>query len=106
MAARRAGVSYTTVKRYAAEFPSVKDAVQEAKESMLDFTEGKLFEKISKGDTTCIIFFLKTQGKGKGYVERQEISGEGGGAVRHVVEVVDKVTKDITEDILKGKGTE
>ena len=76
MAARRAGVSYTTMNRYVHDFPSVKDAVQEAKESMLDFTEGKLYEKIKNGDTACIIFFLKTQGKGRGFIERQEWAGD------------------------------
>ena len=78
MAARKAGVSYTTVKRYAAEFPSVKQAVQDAKESMLDFAEGKLYQKIKAGDNTAILFYLKTQGKGRGYIERQELTGEGG----------------------------
>jgi len=78
MAARHAGVSYTTVKRYAAEFPSVKEAVQEAKESMLDMAEGKLYTKISDGDITSIIFYLKTQGKGRGYIERQEVTGKEG----------------------------
>ena len=76
LAARKAGVSYTTVKRYAAEFPSVHDAVQEAKESMLDFAEGKLYQKIRDGDTASIIFYLKTQGKGRGYIERQEVTGD------------------------------
>lgn len=80
MAARKAGVSYTTVKRYATEFPSVKQAVSDAKESMLDFAEGKLYQKIKDGDNVAIIFYLKTQGKARGYIERQEVSnplGEG-----------------------------
>lgn len=72
MAAHRAGVSYTTVKRYATEFESVKEAVQEAKISMLDFAEGKLYQKISEGEIASIIFYLKTQGKSRGYIERQE----------------------------------
>uniref|UniRef100_A0A6M3KAU5 Uncharacterized protein n=1 Tax=viral metagenome TaxID=1070528 RepID=A0A6M3KAU5_9ZZZZ len=106
MAARKAGVSYTTVKRYATEFPSIKEAVQESKESMVDFAEGKLFEKISKGDTACIIFYLKTQGKGRGYIERQEFTGEGGGPVKHEITVVSETAKKLTEEVLNGKGTE
>ena len=82
LAARKAGVSYRTINRYASEYPSVAEAVQEAKESMVDFAEGKLYEKIAKGDTASIIFFLKTKAKSRGYTERQEITGPDGGAVR------------------------
>jgi len=82
MAARKAGVSYTTVKRYAAEFPSVKQAVQDAKESMLDFAEGKLYSKIKDGDNVAILFYLKTQGKARGYIERSEISNPAGESFR------------------------
>lgn len=78
MAARKSGIGYTTLWRYTQDFPSVRQAVEESKESMVDFAEGKLFEKISKGNTASIIFYLKTQGKRRGYIERQEISGEGG----------------------------
>lgn len=77
LAARKAGISYITVWRYTQDFPSVKQAVEEAKETMTDFAEGKLFEKISKGDITAIIFYLKTKGKSRGYIERHEVGGEG-----------------------------
>ena len=82
MAARKAGVGYTTINRYAHDFPSVHQALIEAKESMLDYAEGKLYGKIKAGDNTCIIFYLKTQGKARGYIERQEFTGEGGGPVK------------------------
>ena len=77
LAARKSGIGYTTLWRYTQDFPSVKQAVEEAKESMTDFTEGKLFEKINKGDTACIIFYLKCKAKSRGYVERQELEHTG-----------------------------
>jgi len=77
MAAAKSGIGYRTVCRYVAEFPSVKEAAQDAKEAMLDFTECKLFRKIKSGDNTCIIFYLKTQGKARGYIEKQEIEHSG-----------------------------
>ena len=35
--------------------------LEEVKERRLDFAESKLFEKINEGDTTSILFFLKTK---------------------------------------------
>ena len=77
MAAAKSGIGYRTVCRYVAEYPSVKEAAQDAKEAMLDFAEGKLYSKIRDGDNTAIIFYLKTQGKSRGYIERQEVEHSG-----------------------------
>lgn len=39
-----------------------------------DFVEGALYKNIQGGNVTAQIFWLKTKGKHKGYVETQEIS--------------------------------
>jgi hypothetical protein len=82
LAAAKAGIGYRTLCRYVAEYPSVKEAALEAKERMLDFAESKLYNKIKGGDNTCIIFYLKTQGKGRGYIERQEFANPTGESFR------------------------
>ena len=78
MAAKKAGVGSTTMFRYVHDYPSVKQAVLNAKEAMLDYAEGKLYNKIKAGDNTAIIFYLKTQGKARGYIERQDIGNPEG----------------------------
>ena len=42
------------------------------KEGLLDFAESKLFELMNEKNPTALIFYLKTQGKKRGYVERAE----------------------------------
>lgn len=54
-----------------------KKAVDELSNVALDFAESQLHQQIKGGNPTAIIFYLKTKGKKRGYVERQEISHEG-----------------------------
>jgi len=108
LAAQKAGVSYWTVWRYSKDFPSVAKAVEESKEGMLDFAEGKLYKAISEDNLTAIIFFLKTKGKQRGYIERSELSGLGGGPIKQETEVkyakfdANEVIKAIAEAIQLG----
>jgi hypothetical protein len=55
--------------------PEYKQAVEELDGTVLDFAEGQLHSLIKEGDTAATIFFLKTKGKKRGYIERQEITG-------------------------------
>ena len=48
-------------------------AAIEPEERFVDFLEDALKKRISAGDTTAIIFALKTKGKKRGYVERSEM---------------------------------
>ena len=94
LAAQKTGLGYRTVQRYAEEYPSVIEAVREAKEGMLDLAESKLLESIEKREAWAICFYLKTQGKQRGYTERQEVTGADGGAVKYEINVTDSDTKD------------
>lgn len=78
-AGKRLGCTRQTVTNYIDRYPTVKAAFDEANETNVDYVESRLMANIEKGDTTAIIFFLKTKGKHRGYVERQEITGQDGG---------------------------
>jgi alkanesulfonate monooxygenase SsuD/methylene tetrahydromethanopterin reductase-like flavin-dependent oxidoreductase (luciferase family) len=82
-AADKLGCSRRTVYRYINNYATVAEAVEDAREKRHDFVENKLMSAINDGNVTAIIFYLKTQCKTRGYVERyqQEITGADGGPV-------------------------
>jgi hypothetical protein len=71
-AAKMAGISRQTHYDWLKDDAAYANLAQDMKSEALDFAETKLHQKIQGGDTTAIIFFLKTQGKERGYVERVE----------------------------------
>lgn len=72
LACQQANVGRSTYYLWMRENPAFKINVENIKEGMVDFVESKLMQEIQKSNTTAIIFFLKTQGKDRGYVERTE----------------------------------
>ena len=78
MAAGICGTSRKTFHKMINEHPTLKEAVNDAREANKDFVENKLMLAIEEGNITGIIFYLKTQAKDRGYVEKQEVelSGE------------------------------
>lgn len=45
----------------------------EARESMTDTAESALYKQIQRGEAWAVQFYLKTQGRARGYTDRQEI---------------------------------
>ena len=72
-ACKQAGIARSTYYEWYNSDSEFKKAVDDVSDQTLDFVESKLHEKIKDGDTTSIIFYCKTKGKKRGYVERQEI---------------------------------
>ena len=78
VAARHLGVSRQAIYLAAKKHPTVQEAIDDARENTGDTAELKLFEAIKAGEPWAVQFYLKTQGKRRGYIERQEITGAEG----------------------------
>ena len=50
-----------------------ENEVRDVNEELLDFAESQLMNHITKGNLTAIIFYLKTKGQSRGYIEKQYI---------------------------------
>lgn len=76
-ACRSVGIGRTTHYMWMENDPEYKAAVDDLENVALDYAETKLHNQITKENPTAIIFYLKTKGRKRGYVERQEIAHEG-----------------------------
>ena len=96
IACESAGVGRGQYKAWCEKDPEFRQRLAEIEpeEIMLDFGEHKLMERIAKGDTLATMFLLKTKGKRRGYIERQEVAHEG------------DVVKQITVNVLKASHVE
>ena len=77
-AAEMADIARSTHYLWMKDDKEYAEAVNDLQEVVLDFAEDKLHKLIDKGDVASTIFLLKTKGKKRGYVERQELAVEGG----------------------------
>jgi hypothetical protein len=65
-------ISRKTIYNRMEDFPELKDVIAEARDIGVDEAEGLLRKRMLAGDTTAIIFYLKTQGRWRGYIERHD----------------------------------
>jgi hypothetical protein len=82
------GISRETHYKWYREDARYKQQVDELGDVTLDFAESQLHHKIKDGDTTAIIFFLKTKGKKRGYIERMDIGNPADESFKVLVENV------------------
>jgi len=67
----------STFYKYYNNDKEFRASVDELQNMTLDFVESQLHKQIKDGNTTATIFYLKTKGKKRGFVERQEIQMDG-----------------------------
>jgi len=71
-------VDVRTIRRWRERNKKIQAMFNEVRESTLDLAEAMLLRNIRAGKTADVIFYLKCHGKGRGYVERLEVSGPSG----------------------------
>lgn len=63
-------ISRNTFYEWRKKDSELDELLKEKEESMLDYAESKLMKAIQDDNLTATIFFLKTKGKNRGYVEQ------------------------------------
>ena len=100
-AAKQIGISRETHYSWLRENENYRRWVEELPELTLDFAENALFKEIKKGNMTGIIFYLKTKGKSRGFIEQQEIKHTGKFDVNHTA-----LTKQEKQELLEDLSNE
>jgi hypothetical protein len=73
-AARKLGIHRQTIYNMIKSDPTIKDERQRIRDEVVDLAEATLLGLIRDKNVSAIIFFLKTQGRNRGYVENAQIN--------------------------------
>ena len=85
-ACRMAGVTRPTFYNYLREDAEFSAKIDEMQDVALDFVEAQLFDQIRNGQPSSTIFYLKTKGKKRGYIEKSEVDMNVVGGVNLTIE--------------------
>ena len=78
VACKQAGIPRSTYYKWLKEDTEFAKNVRDIENIALDFAESQLHSQMRDGNTSATIFYLKTKGKKRGYVERQELDVQSG----------------------------
>lgn len=92
-ACKQVGIGRTTFYEWLNNDQEFAKQVADIQNVALDYAESHLHKQIGKGNTPATIFYLKTKGKNRGYIERQEITGAEGERLFQV-KVIDEGSYD------------
>lgn len=94
-ACQKAGVSRQTFYNWKTEDDEFAQAVENISEDIIDVVESKLLSQINDNNLTAIIFFLKTKGRSRGYVEQTDVNANITGGMK-----LRPLTRDEIEEVL------
>jgi len=108
LAAAKLGCCAQTIYTRAERVRHVQETIDAYRGKLLDIGELKLKEAVLAGQPWAVAFLLKTLGRKRGYVEKQEheLSGPGGGPIpiREIEELTDAELAAIARQVRPGDG--
>jgi hypothetical protein len=96
LAARVLGCTPNVIYRRKRRIKGIQEAVDETRGELIDIAEQKLRAAVLDREPWAVAMVLKTIGKDRGYVERQEVTGASGGPIdiREIVVELPKQESD------------
>ena len=73
IACKKTDIPRSTFYKWLKEDKKFAKQVRDIENIALDFAESQLHNQIEDGNTSATIFYLKTKGKKRGYIERSEL---------------------------------
>ena len=93
------GINRTTYYNWLKRDEKFAENIKNEEEALIDFAESKLMIMINEKNPAAVIFFLKTKGKRRGYIESAEHIHSGG----MILEMSDKFLPKIQDKKKNGK---
>lgn len=96
-ACKKVNVARSTFYKWLTEDKEFEAAVNDMDNIALDFAESSLHRQIQSGIPSSTIFYLKTRGKKRGYIERTEVTGADGESLAQITSIkINKPTDGTT----------
>lgn len=96
IACAKAGVSRQSHYNWIDKFDSYKKEVDNIEASNVDLAETMLMKNIREGKETSLIFFLKTKGRDRGYIEKHAVEHSNpDGTMRPIISMTDEQLLEI-----------
>jgi hypothetical protein len=99
LAAKALGVGRQAVAEHVNKSPYLQKILADAQETNLDVAETSLMNAVRQCQPWAVCFFLKCKGKGRGYVERTEVTGMDGAPIQAQISAVRSMTDEQLERI-------
>lgn len=92
------GIDRSTFNKWRKKYPQFDELIDNTDEFCIDFAESKLLQAIGEGNLTAVIFYLKTKGKKRGYIEAIENNVKMDTPVKLTMDQAKQFLKDIESE--------